>query len=339
MTETIQTIGVNTIGVLGAGAWGTALAQVAARAGRDVRLWCRRRDQAVGISARRENADHLPGVALDARITATGEMRDLSACDAILSVTPVQHTRETLHAFRNHAKRGAPVVLCSKGLERETLKLMTDVLTEELPWATPAVLSGPSFAQDVAAGLPAAVTLACADKAVGTALMAAIGQPSFRPYYTNDLVGAEIGGAVKNVLAIACGVVEGRRLGKSAHAALMTRGFAELSRLAVALGARPETLNGLCGFGDLVLTCSSSQSRNMSLGFALGQGRKLAHVLAERRSVTEGVATAPAVVTLAERHVIDMPIARAVAGILAEAISVDDAIEGLLNRPFKVETA
>jgi len=329
---------IQTIGVLGAGAWGTALAQVAARAGRDVRLWCRRRDLAVGITARRENVDYLPGITLHARIKTTSEMRDLAECDAILSVTPVQNTRETLHAFRSHAKRGAPVVLCSKGLERDTHKLMTDVLTEELPWATPAVLSGPSFAQDVAQGLPAAVTLACPDAEAGRVLMEAIGQPSFRPYLTDDLIGTEIGGAVKNVLAIACGIVEGRRLGKSAHAALMTRGFAELTRLAVALGAKPETLHGLCGFGDLVLTCSSSQSRNMSLGFALGQSRKLAHVLAERRTVTEGVPTAPAVVTLAERYVIDMPICRAVANILDETLSVDDAIEALLNRPFKVES-
>jgi len=188
---------IQTIGVLGAGAWGTALAQVAARAGRDVRLWCRRRDLAVGITARRENVDYLPGITLHARIKTTSEMRDLAECDAILSVTPVQNTRETLHAFRSHAKRGAPVVLCSKGLERDTHKLMTDVLTEELPWATPAVLSGPSFAQDVAQGLPAAVTLACPDAEAGRVLMEAIGQPSFRPYLTDDLIGTEIGGAVK----------------------------------------------------------------------------------------------------------------------------------------------
>jgi glycerol-3-phosphate dehydrogenase (NAD(P)+) len=214
---------------------------------------------------------------------------------------------------------------------------MSDVLIEELPSARVAVLSGPSFADDVARGLPAAVTLACADKALGETLMAAIGQASFRPYFTDDLIGAQVGGAVKNVLAIACGIVEGRRLGKSAHAALLTRGFAELIRLSTAMGGRPETLQGLCGFGDLVLTCTSSQSRNMSLGFALGQGRRLQHVLAERRTVTEGVATAPAVVTLAERHVVDMPICRAMAAIIGEKLSIDDAIEALLNRPFKAE--
>lgn len=325
------------VGVMGAGAWGTALAQVAARAGRQVTLWCRRRDQAVGITARRENADYLPGVELHPEVFATSEIRELAPCDAVFAVAPAQHARAALNLFALYARQGVPVVLCAKGLERTSLKLMSDVLTEELPAARIAVLSGPSFAQEVAAGMPAAVTLACADRELGLALMASIGQPSFRPYLSDDLVGAQIGGAVKNVLAIAAGIVEGRRLGRSAHAALMTRGFAELTRLAVALGGRAETLQGLCGFGDLVLTCSSSQSRNMSLGFALGQGQRIGHVLAERRVVTEGVATAPAVVTLAERHVVDMPICRAVAQILDERLSVDDAIEALLNRPFKVE--
>ena len=326
------------VGVLGAGAWGTALAVVAARAGRRVTLWCRRRDQAVGISARRENADYLPGVTLAAAIRATSELRELAGCDAVFAATPAQDTRAVLNSFAVHAPLDLPVVLCSKGLERGSMKLMSDVLTEELPSARAAVLSGPSFANDVAQALPAAVTLACADRALGQALMAAIGQASFRPYLTDDLIGAQVGGAVKNVLAIACGIVEGRRLGKSAHAALLTRGFAELVRLAAALGGRPETLQGLCGFGDLVLTCTSSQSRNMSLGFTLGQGRLLRHVLSERRTVTEGVHTAAAVVTLAERHVVDMPICRAVAEIIAERLSIDVAIEALLNRPFKAES-
>jgi glycerol-3-phosphate dehydrogenase (NAD(P)+) len=322
---------------LGAGAWGTALAQVAARAGRDVKLWTRSPDLAVGMNARRENVDYLPGVALHKSITPTGDMRDLSNCDAIFSVAPAQHTRATLNRFAPHAKQGVPVVICSKGFERDTVKLMTDVLTEELPTARAAVLSGPSFAVDAGAGLPVAVTLACAEAPLGRALVEAIGQPSFRPYLSDDLVGAAIGGAVKNVLAIVCGVVEGRRLGKSAHAAVLTRGFAEMTRLAVAMGAKPATLTGLSGFGDLVLTCSSPQSRNMSLGFALGQGRKLGQILSERKSVTEGVATAPAVVKLADRHVVNMPICRAIAAVLADKISVSEAIDGLLNRPFTVE--
>jgi glycerol-3-phosphate dehydrogenase (NAD(P)+) len=325
------------VGVLGAGAWGTALAQVAARTGRRVTLWCRRRDQAVGITARRENADYLPGVALAPEIKATADMRELSSCDAIVSAAPAQHTRATLASFSAYAKRDLPVLMASKGLERNTLKLMSDVLMEEIPTARAAVISGPSFASDVAQGLPAAVTLACADPTLGASLVSTIGQPSFRPYLTDDLIGAQIGGAVKNVLAIACGIVEGRRLGRSAHAALLTRGYAELTRLAIARGARPETLQGLCGFGDLVLTCSSPQSRNMSLGFALGQGRRLQHILTERRTVTEGVDTAPAVITLADRHVISMPICRAVAEIAAGRLTVDDAIEALLNRPFRAE--
>jgi glycerol-3-phosphate dehydrogenase (NAD(P)+) len=337
VTATTRTI--EHVGVLGAGAWGTALAAVAARAGRRVTLWCRRRDQAVGISARRENADYLPGIALAAAIRATAEMRELASCDAVFAAAPAQHTRAVLNAFAIHAPRDLPVVLCSKGLERGSLKLMSDVLTEELPSARAAVLSGPGFANDVAQALPAATTLACADVGLGRALMTAIGQASFRPYLTDDLVGAQIGGAVKNVLAIACGIVEGRRLGKSAHAALLTRGFTEVVRLSAALGGKPETLQGLCGFGDLVLTCTTSQSRNMSLGFALGQGRLLRHVLSERRTVTEGVHTASAVMTLADRHVVDMPICRAVAEIIAERLSIDVAIEALLNRPFKVETS
>lgn len=326
------------VGVLVAGGWGTAVAMAAARAGRRVTLWCRRRDQAVGISARRENADYLPGVQLSTLIRPTAEMRELADCDAVFAAAPAQHTRAVLNAFSVFAQRDLPVVLCAKGLERGSMKLMSDVMIEELPSARAAVLSGPSFSSDVAQGLPAAVTLACAEPELGRALVASVGHPAFRPYLTDDLIGAQVGGAVKNVLAIACGIVEGRRLGKSAHAALLTRGFAELTRLAVALGARPETLAGLSGFGDLVLTCTSQQSRNMSLGFALGQGRRLKHVLSERRTVTEGVDTAPAVVTLAERHVVDMPIARAVAEIVAERLTIDAAIETLLNRPFKVET-
>lgn len=325
------------VGVLGAGAWGTALAQVAAQAGRDVVLWCRRRDQAVGVNARRENADYLSGVTLDARIRATANMEELADCTAFLCVTPAQHAREALARLRPHMSAGAPVVMCSKGVEAGTLKLMSEVLSEVAPQARGAVLSGPSFAHEVAAGLPAAVTLACAEPALGRALVETIGLPHFRPYLTDDIIGAEAGGAVKNVLAIACGIVEGRRMGRSAHAALITRGFAELSRFAFALGARRETLQGLCGLGDLVLTCSSLNSRNMSLGHALGQGQKLKHILADRRGVTEGVLTAPVLVALAARTKVEMPICAAVNGVLRQELSVDDAIDALLSRPFKTE--
>jgi glycerol-3-phosphate dehydrogenase (NAD(P)+) len=229
------------------------------------------------------------------------------------------------------------MVLCAKGIEQGSLKLMTEVLAETLPEARPAVLSGPSFAAEVARGLPTAVTLACPDEALGAALARAVAGPAFRPYAATDMVGAEVGGAVKNVLAIACGVSEGRGLGRSAHAALITRGFAELTRMAVALGGRAETVAGLCGLGDLVLTCSSPQSRNMSVGLALGQGRSLKEALAGKVSVAEGVASAPAVRDLAARIGVEAPICEAVAAILAGEVGVEAAITGLLSRPLKSE--
>ncbi|MBE7218981.1 MAG: NAD(P)-dependent glycerol-3-phosphate dehydrogenase, partial [Caulobacteraceae bacterium] len=248
-----------------------------------------------------------------------------------------QHLRGVLRAFAPHARAGLPVVLCAKGVEQGTLDLMTAVLAEALPAAAPAVLSGPSFAAEVARALPTAVTLACPDAALGEALARALAAPGFRPYLTDDMAGAEAGGAVKNVLAIACGVVEGRGLGRSAHAALITRGFAEMTRLGVAMGARPETLAGLCGLGDLVLTCSSSQSRNMSVGLALGRGETLEQALAGKRTVAEGVASAPAVRALARRLGVETPICEAVAAVLAGELGVEAAIEGLLARPLRPE--
>ena len=325
------------IGVIGAGAWGTALAQTAARAGRDVTLWAYEADVVDAINTRRENAAFLPGVALEPAIEATSAMADLAECDAILAVSPAQHLRGALEQFAPFAANNTPLVLCAKGIERDTLKMMTDVLAETIPAAKAAVLSGPSFAIDVAKGLPTAVTLACADAEAGEALIEALGTPRFRPYLATDLVGAEIGGAVKNVLAIACGIAEGRELGKSAHAALISRGFAEMTRLALSLGAERETLAGLCGLGDLVLTCSSPQSRNMSCGLALGRGETLDDILASRRAVTEGVASAPAVVALARKQGVDMPICETVAAILAGEMDVESAIDALLNRPFRTE--
>ena len=325
------------IGVIGAGAWGTALAQTAAIAGRDVTLWAHETEVADSINSDRLNALYLPDAPLSDRITATGELSDLANCQAILAVAPAQHLRGVLRSFAPHAGEALPILLCAKGIEQSTLKLMTEVLDEEIPSAIPAVLSGPSFAIDVAKGLPTAVTLATRYKSLGHALMEAIGTPRFRPYWSGDLVGAEIGGAVKNVLAIACGIVEGRELGKSAHAATIARGFAEMTRLAVALGAERETLTGLCGLGDLVLTCSSPQSRNMSCGMALGRGEKLDEVLASRRAVTEGVASAPAIAALADRAGVAMPICQAMNAILDGKISVDDAMDQLLSRPFTVE--
>lgn len=324
-------------GVIGAGAWGTALAQVAGWAGLDVLLQAREPEVVDGIRARRVNEAFLPGVVLDDHVQVTADLADLADCDLILAVPPAQHMRSTLEAFRPHHREGTPVVLCSKGVERGSLKLMTDVLAETLPQAPAAVLSGPSFAAEVARGLPSAVTLACADAALGEALMNALSAPAFRPYLADDLVGAEVGGAVKNVLAIACGMSEGKGLGRSAHAALITRGFAEMTRLGVALGGRPETVAGLCGLGDLVLTCSSPQSRNMSLGLALGQGQTVEQALAGKRSVAEGYESAPAVRELAGRMGVDMPISLAVAALLNGETTVDEVVEALLSRPLKVE--
>jgi glycerol-3-phosphate dehydrogenase (NAD(P)+) len=325
------------IGVAGAGAWGTALATCALAAGREVKLWALEPDIAEALSAGRGNPVFLPGAALPA-ISASTLMEHLADSDAILAVAPAQHLRSTLNALAPCLKPGTPVALCSKGIERGSLKLMTQVLAEECPHASPAVLSGPSFALDVAKGLPTAVTLACPDKAIGEAWMRSIGRPHFRTYWSDDLIGAEAGGAVKNVLAIACGVCEGMGLGRSAHAALIARGFAEMTRLGVALGGRAETLAGLCGLGDLVLTCSSPQSRNMSFGMELGYGRSPAAILAERRSVTEGVDSAPAVVQLADKLAVDLPICETVLGLIEGRLDARAALGALLNRPFGKES-
>jgi glycerol-3-phosphate dehydrogenase (NAD(P)+) len=334
---TFQQAGFQHAGVIGAGAWGTALAQVCARAGLQVTLQARETEVVESIAAKHENTLFLPGVALEPEITAVADMAGLADCDLILAVAPAQHLRSALKTLAPHLRAGVPVVLCAKGVEQGTLKLMTEVTVEILPDAPVAVLSGPSFAGEVARGLPTAVTLACKDQVLGRAIAEAIATPTFRPYIAADLIGAEAGGAVKNVLAIACGIVEGKGLGRSAHAALITRGFAELTRLAVALGGKAETVAGLCGLGDLVLTCSSPQSRNMSVGLALGGGMSLQEALAGKLSVAEGVASAPAVRQLAERLGVEAPICQAVAAILAGEVGVDAAILGLLSRPLKSE--
>jgi len=323
--------------VLGGGAWGTALAQVCARAGREVAILAREPEVADDITALHENRTFLPGVTLDDQIWGTTDPSVVADADLVLAVPPAQHMRTTLALIAPHVREGLPIVLCSKGVEQGSLKLMTEVLAETIPQAAPAVLSGPSFAGEVARGLPTAVTLACPDEGCAEALGEAIATPTFRPYFATDMIGAEAGGAVKNVLAIATGIVEGRGLGRSAHAALITRGFSELTRIAVALGGRAETVAGLCGLGDLVLTCSSPQSRNMSVGLALGGGQTLEQALAGKRSVAEGVASAPAVRQLARKLRVDVPICEAVAAILAGEVGVDDAIRGLLSRPLREE--
>jgi glycerol-3-phosphate dehydrogenase (NAD(P)+) len=300
-------------------------------------LWAREPEVVSAINTSAENPTFLPGVKFDAPFRATSDMADLAVCDFVLNVTPAQHLRSSLAAFAPHARAGMPMVLCAKGIEQGTLKLMTEALAETLPAAAPAVLSGPSFAGEVARGLPTAVTLACPDESLARALAEALATPGFRPYIAPDMIGAEAGGAVKNVLAIACGVVEGRGLGRSAHAALITRGFAELTRLAVALGGEAETVAGLCGLGDLVLTCSSPQSRNMSVGLALGRGETLDQALAGKVSVAEGVASAPAVRALAAKLGVEAPICEATARILAGETDVDAAIDALLSRPLRAE--
>ena len=325
------------ISVVGGGAWGTALAQVAAKAGRDVTLWARETEVVEAVNAAHENRTFLPGIPLDPKIRATGDIEEAAHGDALLMVTPAQHMRRMLEELAPHVAAGKPVVLCAKGIEQSTNQLLTEVLAEAMPRAAAAVLSGPSFAAEVARGLPTAVTLACEDEAVAEALSHAIGLPTFRPYYSSDLVGAEVGGAVKNVLAIACGIVEGKKFGDSARAALTTRGFAELTRLGLALGAKPETLAGLSGLGDLILTCNSPKSRNMSLGIALGEGKTLEEIMGARNSVSEGVHSAAAVVALARKYDIEMPIAEAVADIVSGRASVDETIAALLARPFRSE--
>jgi len=331
--------GFRSVAVLGGGAWGTALANVAAAAGADVVLWAREAEVVDGVNASHENPLFLPGIALSPNVSATSSLADAAKADLILAVPPAQHMRSVLRSLKPHLQPGAPLVLCAKGIERGSLALMTDVLAEEIPDATPAVLSGPGFAKDVARGLPTATTIASPDEAFAQRIVATIGLPTFRPYVADDLVGAEIGGAVKNVIAIACGVAEGRKLGDGARAALITRGFAELTRLGLAMGAKAETLSGLCGLGDLVLTCCSMTSRNTSLGAALGEGRSLKDVLGERRSVAEGAESAPAVVALAAKYGVEMPICAAVDAIVAERMNIDEAIVALLSRPFKSERA
>lgn len=326
-----------TVGVIGGGAWGTALAQVAARAGREAILWARETEVVEAVNLAHQNPLFLPGVLIDAKVTATADLADLASADLILAVAPAQHLRGILATLAPHARNGLPVVLCAKGVEATSLKLMTQVLAETVPQASPAVLSGPSFAGEVARGLPTAVTLAAAELDLARAIAEVIATPTFRPYVATDMIGAEAGGAVKNVLAIACGIIEGRELGRSAHAALITRGFAELTRLAVALGGQAETVAGLCGLGDLVLTCSSPKSRNMAVGLALGRGETLQETLAGKLSVAEGVASAPAVTALATRLGIETPICEAVRAILAGETDVTPAINALLARPLKAE--
>ncbi|MGB0682656.1 MAG: NAD(P)H-dependent glycerol-3-phosphate dehydrogenase [Magnetovibrionaceae bacterium] len=330
--------GIESVGVLGAGAWGTALAAVVARKGLKTVLAAREAEVVSDINRNRTNSLFLEGVTLPDGIVATQTPADVLGCDLVLQVTPSQFMRASLEPLSGDWPPGLPLVLCCKGVETGSGALMTDVARQALGPGVPlAVLSGPTFAGEVAAGLPTALTLAMTDKAEAHRLAQALAAPAFRVYAGDDLVGSEVGGAVKNVLAIACGIVEGRGLGDNARAALITRGIAEISRLGLALGAKPETLMGLSGIGDITLTCNAMQSRNFSLGAALGKGETLSDILNSRRTVAEGVATAASVVALGARHGVELPIAGAVNAILHEGADINQTIQALLSRPLKAE--
>lgn len=323
--------------VLGAGAWGTALAQSQALNGRRVLVWARQPAVSQSIRTTQRNEARLPGVELDHRLAVTSDLDEALSPDLILLATPAQQAAPMAKQLAPLLTSRHVVVNCAKGLEQSTGRLAGEVLAAELPGVRVAALSGPGFAADLARGLPAALTLACANEALGLALAERLSHSGLRLYWTSDVKGVELGGAVKNVLAIAAGILDGKGLGGSAHAALVTRGFAELRRLADALGARPETLQGLSGLGDLILTCGSPRSRNFSLGQSLGRGEPLASILAGRSAVTEGVYTAGAVARLAGIHGVDMPISSAVHEVLEGRVTVDAAIAGLLARPIKAE--
>ncbi|MBT7944407.1 MAG: NAD(P)-dependent glycerol-3-phosphate dehydrogenase [Alphaproteobacteria bacterium] len=327
------------IGIIGAGAWGTALAMVARRAGRDVVIQAREADVVDAINGEHENSAFLPGVALDPAIRATSEIgQAASNADAVLLTVPSQFLRAAVGELKDGIGDAVPVVICAKGIEQTSHALMSEIVEDVLGAAPVAVLSGPTFAAEVAADLPAAVTLAGTDETMVAQLSNALATPRFRPYRSDDIIGAQVGGAVKNVLAIGCGIVEGRGLGDNARAALITRGMAEIVRLGTAKGGKAETLMGLCGIGDLVLTCNAMQSRNFSLGVGLGRGETLGEILDARTSVAEGVSNASSVSELAAMLHIDMPICLAVDGILNHEADIDATIAGLLSRPVKAET-
>lgn len=327
------------IAIIGGGAWGSALANTLANAGKEIVIWAREPEVVATINEKHENEMFLPGIKLNSGIKATDSLTQAAESDALLLCTPAQHIRATLQSLKSDIADGKPSIICAKGVEIETGYLLSQVMDEVVPGATYAVLTGPTFAAEIAKGLPSAVTVACRDKDVGSELVAALNNKILRTYSTEDVLGAQIGGAVKNVIAIACGVIHGKGLGESARAALVTRGLAEMSRLASAMGAKKETLMGMCGVGDMILTCSSMQSRNFSLGVALGEGKKINDILDERRSVTEGVHTAKALEVMARNHAVDMPISASVHACVNEGKSVDIVIEKLMERPAKKEAA
>ena len=321
-------------GVVGGGAWGTALAQLLAADGAPVRLWAREAEVVTAINAEHRNPGFLPGAALSASLTATGSLVDMAELDALLIVVPVPFLRVVLADL---PAGDAPLIFCSKGMEAGSFAFPINMARDLAPQRPHAVLSGPTFANEVAAGLPTAITLAAADPDLAAAIAGAIARPHFRPYVSTDVIGAEIGGAIKNILAIACGIVDGAGLGLNARAALISRGFAEMTRFGLARGAQAETLAGLAGLGDLVLTCTSSNSRNFALGQGLGRGEDAATLMADRRTVAEGAFSAPVVAAAARADGIDMPICDTVARLVAGETRVADAIHALLSRPLRSE--
>ena len=322
------------LGIIGGGAWGTALAQIASTSGGETLLWALEPEVVETVNRRRENSLFLPGIALNESIRATLDLAELATCDGWLVVTPAQHMRSVLERAPVCAR---PLILCAKGIEEKSGALLHHVAEQLCPDAPIAVLSGPTFAHEVASGLPTAVTLAAHDQTLAKQIRDRLAQPTFRIYVSNDVAGAEIGGAVKNVLAIACGVVEGKGLGQNARAAVIARGFAEMTRFGMAFGAHRETLAGLSGLGDLVLTCSSTRSRNYSLGKGIGEGRSAAELLADRKTVAEGAFTAPVLARLAREKGIDMPIVGALDALIAGRANVDQVLDALLARPPRAE--
>lgn len=325
------------ISVIGAGAWGTALAQTYAKAGHQVTLWVREESLAQTMIESNRNASYLPDIDLDPRLAMTTDITVAVQADVILNVVPAQYIRQNLQLLAPLLRDKQPVVICAKGIEIASHSLLSDVFAEECPKAKLAFLTGPNFAGEIASGLPSASTLACADAEVGGYLQEALTAKNLRLYLTSDIIGAQVAGAIKNVIAIACGIASGLGLGESARAALVTRGLAEMSRLTVALGGDRTTLMGQCGVGDMMLTCSSMKSRNFSCGVALAQGQTMDQIVASRNSVTEGISTAKAAIYLMDQYKVDMPIVRNVYACLYEGLSVQDAVTAILNRPARME--
>lgn len=323
-------------GIIGGGAWGTALGLALLRSGLRVTLWARDTAVVEAINTKHENPIYLPNIPLDHGLQATADFSALTSCDAILLAAPAQRLRTVTAELRGLSPQ-TPFIICAKGIEQQTLALMSEVVQTTQPNHPVAILSGPTFATEVARGFPTAITLAVRDQALGKNLAEALGNKTLRPYLSDDIVGTQIGGAIKNVLAVACGIVEGRGFGDNARAAIITRGLSEMTRLGGVLGGKIETFMGLSGIGDLVLTCTGAQSRNMSLGYALGQGRTLPDIMAERKSVAEGVFTAAAAVALAAKHGVELPICASVDRILNRNAAIDLEIAGLLTRPLKQE--